>query len=173
MQRTSLPRRAPHSPLPLTQSPSVTPPQVKYILGLKLPRTDNVQDGLNEIFSNLGGFKWREFCMVRRLPRCGAPLCKLAIAVPDVLLRPSRARVLHGAPPLLSRAWFAVACKLAAGRTRRMQAVQPPACLCVRLACTPAPAHSMPPLMPHLSSLQGMAFIFLLLAFQYLSRRYK
>ncbi|KAI7843851.1 hypothetical protein COHA_002402 [Chlorella ohadii] len=37
--------------------------QVKYILGLKLPRSDNIQDALSDIFDNLGGFKWREFCM--------------------------------------------------------------------------------------------------------------
>ncbi|KAL4859014.1 Proton/sulfate cotransporter 2 [Chlorella vulgaris] len=37
--------------------------QVKYILGLKIPRTDTLQDSLDEIFSNLSQFKWREFCM--------------------------------------------------------------------------------------------------------------
>ncbi|KAI7843852.1 hypothetical protein COHA_002403 [Chlorella ohadii] len=37
--------------------------QVKYILGLKLPRSDDIQDALSAIFDNLGGFKWREFCM--------------------------------------------------------------------------------------------------------------
>ncbi|PRW56212.1 sulfate transporter [Chlorella sorokiniana] len=37
--------------------------QVKYILGLKLPRSDNIQDALNDIFNNLSQFKWREFCM--------------------------------------------------------------------------------------------------------------
>lgn len=57
-----------HSPLspPPTAALSLPPTtkQVKYILGLKLPRSDNLQDGLSDIFSNLGGFKWREFCMV-------------------------------------------------------------------------------------------------------------
>jgi sulfate transporter 4 len=38
-------------------------PQVKYILGLKIPRTDRLQDSLSEIFSNLDQFKWREWCM--------------------------------------------------------------------------------------------------------------
>ncbi|EFN58438.1 hypothetical protein CHLNCDRAFT_19800, partial [Chlorella variabilis] len=36
---------------------------VKYILGLKIPRTDTLQDSLDELFSNLSQFKWREFCM--------------------------------------------------------------------------------------------------------------
>lgn len=39
------------------------PLQVKYILGLKIPRTDTLQDSLDELFSNLSQFKWREFCM--------------------------------------------------------------------------------------------------------------
>lgn len=55
-------------PLPSSTPPLATPAaphsQVKYILGLKLPRSDTLQDALSDIFSNLGQFKWREFCMV-------------------------------------------------------------------------------------------------------------
>ena len=31
--------------------------QVKYILGLKIPRTDTIQAGLHQIFSNISQFK--------------------------------------------------------------------------------------------------------------------
>jgi sulfate transporter 4 len=31
--------------------------QVKYILGLKIPRTDTLQSGLDQIFSHLSDFK--------------------------------------------------------------------------------------------------------------------
>lgn len=37
--------------------------QVKYILGLKLPRSDTLQDNLSNIFDALNKFQWREFCM--------------------------------------------------------------------------------------------------------------
>ncbi|KAL6784552.1 SULTR1A [Auxenochlorella protothecoides x Auxenochlorella symbiontica] len=37
--------------------------QVKYILGLKLGRGSTIQSLLDMIFSNLSGFKWREFVM--------------------------------------------------------------------------------------------------------------
>jgi MFS superfamily sulfate permease-like transporter len=36
--------------------------QVKYILGLTLPRTDKVYEQLDAIFSNLDQFNWAEFC---------------------------------------------------------------------------------------------------------------
>lgn len=52
----------PHRRRP-SSAPPPTPPQVKYILGLKLPRSDTIQKALNDIFSNLNQFKWREFCM--------------------------------------------------------------------------------------------------------------
>ncbi|PSC69015.1 sulfate transporter [Micractinium conductrix] len=37
--------------------------QVKYILGLKLPRSDTLQGNLEAIFDNIAKFQWREFCM--------------------------------------------------------------------------------------------------------------
>ncbi len=37
--------------------------QVKYILGIKLPRSDQLVESLHLIFSNLSGFSWREFSM--------------------------------------------------------------------------------------------------------------
>ena len=37
--------------------------QVKYILGIKIPRSDQLVESLQLIFSNLQGFNWREFSM--------------------------------------------------------------------------------------------------------------
>jgi sulfate transporter 4 len=46
-----------HPPTPPTHA------QVKYILGLKLPRADTLIEQLRLIFSNLNQFSWREFLM--------------------------------------------------------------------------------------------------------------
>lgn len=119
-------RMLPRASLAFLPPPPALPthPQVKYILGLKLPRSDNIQDALSDIFDNLGGFKWREFCMVRGGCAVHAALC-------------ARRQVTR-----LSRALG-------------------------------TPMFPIRPAAPLLLVLQGMAFIFLLLAFQYLSRRYK
>lgn len=37
--------------------------QVKYILGIKIPRSDELVESLKLIFTNLSGFSWREFSM--------------------------------------------------------------------------------------------------------------
>jgi sulfate transporter 4 len=37
--------------------------QVKYILGIKIPRSDQLVESLKLLFSNLQGFNWREFTM--------------------------------------------------------------------------------------------------------------
>jgi len=37
--------------------------QVKYMLGLKIPRADNLQENLEHIFDGLDQFSWEEFCM--------------------------------------------------------------------------------------------------------------
>ena len=37
--------------------------QVKYMLGLKIPRADNIQENLEHIFDGLDQFSWEEFCM--------------------------------------------------------------------------------------------------------------
>lgn len=37
--------------------------QVKYILGLKLPRSDKLVESLENIINALPGFQWREFVM--------------------------------------------------------------------------------------------------------------
>jgi sulfate transporter 4 len=37
--------------------------QIKYILGISIPRADNLQDNLKEIFDGLDQFSWQEFSM--------------------------------------------------------------------------------------------------------------
>lgn len=37
--------------------------QVKYLLGVKVPRYDRLQDSLTSLLDNLSGFKWRELLM--------------------------------------------------------------------------------------------------------------
>lgn len=102
--------------------------QVKYILGIKIPRTDTLQSGLEEIFNNIGA------CAAARsglpAPRRRRPGCPV--------LRPPA----HSRPDLPLPA---PACP-SVGRAGKFQ---------WREFC------------------MGMAFIFILLAFQYLSRTYK
>lgn len=44
--------------------------QVKYILGIKIPRADTVPENLVLINEAIHGFRWQEFLMGRLSPYC-------------------------------------------------------------------------------------------------------
>jgi hypothetical protein len=78
---------------PAAPAPPPPCPQVKYLLGLKIPRTDTLQDTLEQIFNNISTFKWREWCM-------GMSFVFVLLAFKQLSGRFRRLRILRALGPL-------------------------------------------------------------------------
>ena len=48
--------------------------QVKYLMGLKVPRFDKLQDTCSNLVANLNYFNWREYVVRESMLSCYLPL---------------------------------------------------------------------------------------------------
>ena len=67
-------------------------PQVKYIMGLKIPRFDRLQDTCSSLVANLNYFNWREYVVSRPRRR---RLSRLCASCTDVCLGGVMSRALN------------------------------------------------------------------------------